>query len=192
MTVKFRLIVGGLLLAALLPLHGSPPASANIRPNDCTYAGAATPCAANNKNHYFYRDSNLPTTWEVAVEATRTGTYSNVPGWNTFSTTSHASADVHFLRDDGIGSALIGQYSCSTILSNGRCDHAHIRFNHDYSQLTDGQKRSVACHETGHSLALTHPPDDDAAIYQCMVVDGFPIPLGAHNVWHLQTNPWWG
>lgn len=56
----------------------------------------------------------------------------------------------------GVG-GLVGLYVCETNLSNGRCQQAIVRYNTNYTNTAStDSRRSVACHEMGHSLGLLH------------------------------------
>lgn len=76
-----------------------------------------------------------------------------------------------------------------------KCDHWHVTFDPDELVLHSAAfLKSVACHETGHTVGLWHQPytggsgmvDSD---WQCMRSDlNFPTNVGAHNVGHVN---WW-
>jgi hypothetical protein len=185
-----RVWPAGLSAAILmLVLWASPASSHNFR--GCADP-ATEPCFANNSTHYFSYNLNASGgRWRAAVEFTRVNSYETTD--LTTALAPHEASDVYYYIDNTDRGAY-GHYYC-LYPEAGRprvCHHAHIWFNDSYS-MTQDQRISVACHETGHSLGLRHPNDasppapDDPSVYQCMVVAGFPIFLGPHNTAHINS-----
>lgn len=178
----------------LLLLVAMPGANGNFNDEGCFSYGLELPCPADSKHHiYFYL--GLPGRFVTATETSRLQSYDQGGGWTTVQTTHHDSSDAHFM-DDNLPPGAVGEYTCSVLYGGGRCDHAHIRYDVAAADdLSDDELQSLACHETGHSVGLSHPEDDgqpdDPNVYHCMVIDGWPRFLGSHNVWHLQSPPFY-
>lgn len=174
-----------LAAAAALAGAGAMPAAAS---NFIGCAGTADPCFANNSTHYM--SYNLTTGWRTATEATRTGSYETTDLTTVLSV--HDSSDVYY-EVETQSTSYYGIYFCVTFGSSGTCNHAHVTYNGpNGAGLTATELKSVACHETGHTLGLRHPgdvgaPDSDQTTYRCMVVNGFPDTLGPHNAGHLDA-----
>lgn len=82
---------------------------------------------------------------------------------------------------------LVGYTSCVT-LSGAKCDHFHVLYDTSYtSGLTVQQKRNLACHETGHSLGLSHPDADEQRNDSCMY-DVTEKTYSDHDLDHINDN----
>lgn len=178
--VMVILASGGIALGAAAPVSAE---------NFAGCASSGNPCFANNSTHYM--SYNLTTGWRAATEATRTQSYETTNLVTILA--AHDSSDVYY-EVETQQTNYYGIYFCVTPGSYGTCNHAHVTYNGpNGSGLTSSELQSVACHETGHTLGLRHPDfipaPDDPNVYQCMVVNGFPAFLGAHNVKHI--NDWY-
>lgn len=171
------------VLASLaITLSGTSPASASNF-NGCFNDPQHEPCYANNSTQYMAYD--LSPGWRSATEATRTQSYDTTD--LTTALTVHEASDVWYTVDPLLEKAY-GYYTCLAYKGNGMCSHGHISYSGPLGpSLTGPQLQSVACHETDHTLGLLHPNPDDASIYQCMVVGGFPPYMGQHNVAHINA-----
>ncbi|KAA1373048.1 zinc metalloprotease [Aeromicrobium fastidiosum] len=192
MGTKIRTFVGAGLIALTASLGAPTPAQAD----NFDYDGCASNqevCWQTNKNIYTYYDANLPEVWKDGVRAARTEEYDPLSEWQTYYG-SHADADVHYLRDDGIGADVMGSYFCSTLAGGGYCSHAHVRFNHAFPSMWQSLRKKVACHETGHSVGLHHrdPYNYSIATYGCLIsgkVEGnYTGHLNSHNAYHMQNS----
>lgn len=120
---------------------------------------------ANNRTHTFFYTSGL-THYEGAVTWSR---YNNVNP--TIINTSMHQGDPHAHTNPADVSALEGRYQTTwtgyavcEFKNHPVCNHFHVLFNtrYDYSW---GAKRSLACQELGHTLALRHSRDPDSCMY---------------------------
>ena len=108
------------------------------------------------------------------------------------------SVDVFYATADLPGDA-VGRYQCVYPVPNNtyRCNHGHVTFDGAMGEtLSDYQLKSVACHETGHSVGLTHGQDaypvmansnDVLACLQTPLAQVVPT-LGTHNTQHINAN----
>ena len=87
--------------------------------------------------------------------------------------------------------------SCEVGNGTHRCKHWHVTFDPDNGSLSDAELRSLACHETGHTVGLMHPQIQSHgwsygdARFGCMRTSGFMDPwdpfLRGHNVRHINN-----
>lgn len=127
----------------------------------------------------------------------RSATYATLAG-------SYATTDLNILRvGDGHGAdwnnhyaigtmpdpKWIGYHDCITPVGVVRCRHGHIRYR--YASLsTTTYEQALACHETGHSVALRHTgwTANKQSIVRCM---WDPVPndpfVGPHNAAHINA-----
>lgn len=112
--------------------------------------------------------------------------------------TVYVTCETCFSDPDALGRAWCDDDVNGTV----RCDQHYVRFHSDYTveiygnYLTgteQGGWRQLACHETGHSIGLTHGAEaypamsNQSTALQCMrtpqTLDGpwYPI-IGAHNI----------
>jgi hypothetical protein len=128
----------------------------------------------------------------TAVRATLYGSYDTTDLVIAGPTASHTGSVDVFYRHGNLPGNILGLASCQT-WSGHECDHWHVIYDHDgLDGRSDAYLRSVACHETGHTLALHHPNvnnhgwGNDNFRFECMRNGAvFPIHLGTHNVGHL-------
>jgi hypothetical protein len=74
-----------------------------------------------------------------------------------------------------------GYYQCLGFNSAGECETAHVAINFsNQSSWTDW--KNTACHETGHSVGLTH------GNYDCMGTDVSPVQYSDHHVDHVNND----
>jgi predicted Zn-dependent protease len=85
----------------------------------------------------------------------------------------------------------LGYYQCINRNSAGRCRHGHVIYNQSYSH-TYSKRKSVACHEVGHSVGLAHGANDTVSgiDYGCMAAGPEWEPVyRTHNIYHI--NGWY-
>lgn len=194
MSMIGKKILMGLPVAILVAMLSPAPASANFW-HGCN---TSQPCPANSTHHIFYYSTNLGPQTKGGVEATRTLSFDNVPGWSTTTMEFHGSSDVQYYPGD-LPTGTLARYLCQEP-SGGVCNHGHIRF--DWSNITAAgmdnalDLQALACAETAHSVGLGHPEDfnvsNDPGTYYCMlnyVYSGMPRYLGSHNVGRMTSEP---
>jgi hypothetical protein len=75
------------------------------------------------------------------------------------------------------GGGTTGLTTCDSLLANGRCSTHSIRYSTNYTSIAStSQRRGLACHETGHSIGLTHATSSSS----CMVL-GATNPAQGYN-----------
>lgn len=175
---------------------GIAPAHANFVTHVSTYCDYGRVCLADSAAHDWGAETGPRMT--SAIEWTLYGSYDttalSISGPKSHSTT----VDVwyKFDADTALPANVYGQYTCQA-WQGLVCDHSHILLNSDeIASWSDDWLQRLACHETGHSVGLTHPnvdPDGDPNLsisenYRCMSL-GFPGPnlLGPHNVSHINA-----
>ncbi len=69
------------------------------------------------------------------------------------------------------GLVVLGRAMCVSLATNpaNACEKHEVRFDESYTgPATTTQRRHIACHEMGHTLGLTHPPQNSGS---CMYAD---------------------
>lgn len=81
----------------------------------------------------------------------------------------------------------IGFTLCGTLASNGQCQQHRVYYENTFSaSASEGQRRSLTCHEQGHALGLNHRYPS-APSFTCMD-DRYYYPLfDSHDIGHLNT-----
>lgn len=102
------------------------------------------------------------------------------------------ASDVYYHNAAGLDPGVYGVASCEVGNGTHVCQHTHVHFRAGMSGDASFLK-SIACHETGHAVGLTHPGSvgapDIPDIYRCMTNGStFPPSLGPHNVGHIDGN----
>lgn len=124
----------------MMPTLGPDAALANnYRTTPCV-AGGGTPCPTDDKNLVYYFDANLRNSMRTQVTWSRENNYEPVTNWSTQGTAYHQYSDLHFLEDPLPGNT-VGRYTCSSLLSSGRCSHGHVRFDPDYIESASNFSR---------------------------------------------------
>jgi hypothetical protein len=155
-------------------------------------------CPANQVNEPCFADGSV-LYWSynlgngrmrAAVEFLRVSSW-NTTHLNIGLSTNPPLADLRVYFDDNLSSPYVGMYSCAPgeFISGGACDRATIRFKGvSIANWSDGDLRSLSCHETGHSFGLQHP-SPPGPTYACM---NNPVPnyqnVGPHNVAHVNSH----
>lgn len=91
-----------------------------------------------------------------------------------------------------------GQAFCNDPVSTTRCDQHYVDYNNTMlgrSSTTTTIRRSVACHETGHAVGLTHGENANPEVSNsdyligCMSTGGrvYPTYLREHNVGQINA-----
>lgn len=198
MSLERRTWVIGFCAAAALAAVVAPPAIAG----NFTGANGRTGCSngspvnmADNRDHYFWYE-NVTSAVSSAVNYTRTNVY-NPTVINTHNDSSNKSTTDVVVRDEdystycgyswhGSGGSLWGLTTCDSTNSASECEKHTVRYDLSYfnaAGTTD--ERGLACHETGHTLGLTHRDTDS----RCMKTFGpYPTTLAGHDVNHLTNN----
>jgi hypothetical protein len=153
----------------------------------CNAGARNTPCFAEDRQHLY--SMSLGPRLGAATVATYTQSYETTDLVTGRESPGSVNADVHYFVDDSLPANVLGRYDCTRWLSGGRCEHALIRYHgEEVAGFSDARLQALACHETGHSVGLRHPPNTDTATYGCMVN---PVPnvrhMGAHNANHINS-----
>lgn len=180
-----------LVVCVTLPAN-SPPAHANFITEGgvtCSTTASNTVCANDNSELTWYEE--LGPRMSTAVLDTLYNSYDTTRLTVQVASGHNGEMDVFYSFVNLQG--LIGQHRCITKATTNRCDHAHVDF--DPNEL-DGQSdtflKASACHETGHSVGLTHGMDgrpqlsNNDPVLHCMRLPSNPnTTVGSHNVAHL-------
>lgn len=113
-------------------------------------------CQTDNTTLVYYQVGSVSVGMRDAVHATMNGSYTttdlnasetSTPAWS-----GSAETDIVYWQDSTLPSAYIGLTWCDSAVSGSlyRCDQQYVKFRTGYSD------RSLACHETGHAVGLTH------------------------------------
>lgn len=71
----------------------------------------------------------------------------------------------HNWYDAGDGEAVVGLYTCENKAPDGACNHSFVRFEQEWIDAgTTSERRSLACHELGHSVGLQHRSDSSGCM----------------------------
>lgn len=102
--------------------------------------------------------------------------------------------DVYYRSLDLIP-GLVGLSSCDYWRGH-LCDHWVVSFDHiEIEGWSDTALKALACHETGHTVGLTHPnvtnhgkPNDDI-FFHCMRVNNYSSgAVGSHGTGHIDNH----
>lgn len=157
-------------------------------------------CQTDNSTLTVFRQSSVQTamrdatTWSLNNSYNATDLNVSYPG--TPSYTGDAETDIVYQGLTNLPTGLWGQAWCNDAVSSTRCDQHYVAFNNTMlarSSTTATMRRSLACHETGHAVGLTHGNNaypavsvDDPAL-ACMIINGWPTNLGSHNVGQINA-----
>jgi hypothetical protein len=98
----------------------------------------------------------------------------------------------------GVGT--VGAVTCVSLAAGGKCEKHEVRMDLSWwlhAEVTNLERRSVACHENGHTVGLTHVDDHPGISDQnsCMQsVSGARDYISEHDVIHLNNggSGWYG
>lgn len=148
---------------------------------------------ADNRDHYFWYDA-LEANVQNQQDWTRTNNYDPTVV-NTFNDSSENATTDAIIRDQdyttycgytwhGSVGGLVGLTTCNSLNGVNECESHVIRYDNSYFNVASlSDRRGAACHETGHSLGLTHR-DDGNCMKGSTPVD--PT-LGTHNTNELSA-----
>mgnify|MGYP001947612537 CR=1 FL=1 len=166
---------------------------------------------ADNAGHYVH--TNLGPKLTAAVNDTLDNSYDTTDLAIDRTGNSHSGSetsitlDVYYWNNHYAPANLYGYEVCIDGNSDPEeCDHFHVAFHGDYivelGYANDALAlKAMACHETGHTVGLTHPSDaalpavDSVDYFRCLQdpvteIDHWPFQLmGAHNVEHVDATP---
>lgn len=124
---------------------------------------------ADNATHSFYYSAAVPQYMRDALNSIRAVSYDPTDINTVTSTDPNSGTDVVAYQQDYTvfcnqawhspgGSGVIGNTQCvSLVASNGRCQKHEIRFDESFvSTAPTSWRNHLACHETGHTLGLSH------------------------------------
>lgn len=187
----------GICAAALVVAPAAPPAGAG----NFTGANGRTGCSggspvnmADNRDHYFWYE-DVTSAVSSAVNYTRTNVY-NPTDVNTHNASGNTATTDVVVRDQDYstycgyswhpGGGLWGLTTCDSTNSAGECEKHTVRYDISYFNVAGTtDERGLACHETGHTLGLTHRDTDS----RCMKTYGpYPTTLADHDINHLNAN----
>lgn len=172
----------------------------DVKATNFTGANGQTGCnvnVADNRTHGFFNNA-LTTATANAVAWTRTNNYDPTDINTTTASSQTALTDVVSFDADyegvtcgqtwccNAGSGLIGYSMCQALNSANECEQDFIYYDTDFmGPQSDANERSLACHETAHSVGLTHRNGS------CVET---PVPnnpaLSTHDISHI--NNWAG
>jgi hypothetical protein len=124
--------------------------------------------------------------WQPELDrATWTIEYSYQPtdmNWYYTTTGIHTSNDIWYTVDP-VADPYIGLTTCRALMDIDECEHWHVVYDEPWwIDASDVSRRSLACHETGHTVGLKH------GSYGCLEEgQTWNQYLGAHNTSHINS-----
>ncbi len=86
----------------------------------------------------------------------------------------------------GSGGSVVGHVQCVSTNSATRCEKHEMRFDTSYtSGATTTNRRSLACHENGHTIGLAHRTDSTSCMEPAL--NGVTA-YSSHDVAHINAN----
>lgn len=193
-----------LVLTATIMTAGAPgnPATANFVNANTRGWTSCVPFTPTNARPCMIEAFEISSWSEIPPGRMANALFSTVyAGYNStdvefFPASGHLGVTDVVWRLEPIAGDVIGQYRCLTNATGWRCEHAHILFDPGAAEdLADQWLRALACHETGHSIGLTHAPDGipfygpQSGVIRCMATPLLPDSyIGPHNVMHISAN----
>jgi hypothetical protein len=141
------------------------------------------PLFADNPGQSYYYDAGhtagarAATTWTIE--------YSYQPtdmNWYYTTTGIHTSNDIWYTVDP-VADPYIGLTTCRALMDIDECEHWHVVYDEPWwIDASDVSRRSLACHETGHTVGLKH------GSYGCLEEgQTWNQYLGTHNTSHINS-----
>ncbi|MCU1496255.1 MAG: hypothetical protein JWM47_208 [Acidimicrobiales bacterium] len=181
-------LVVALLILGLWPAETSQANFADGLSGHCL-RDKARKCFADNSLHTV--TWNLGPRMREATFATLFGSYDRTVLDVVYIRDHRAHVDVAYMIKklrDLPGRQVIGKADCR-VWRRHRCDHWHVYFDGgQIAGLSQPLLKSLACHETGHTVGLTHGDMDSHGWaandprFWCMLYEPYPSGLGEHNV----------
>ena len=153
------------------------------RANDFGGTNASCPsvCYHYRAHQDYWYDSSLTQEWEDESDWARQENI-NPTDMSSSKVGGHGLADIAVFRDD-YPESWYGATECWD--ANGsECEHWHVFFNSTWGPYDQQQKRSLACHEFGHTTGLHERPThgDNAS---CMETPHWHTHFNDHDTNHI-------
>lgn len=145
-------------------------------------------CQTDNASVTVWREASLSVTGKANIATTLNNDFAPTDLVIIFASTpsysGSAETDIIFQRRTDIPEDFAGWAWCDDAVSSTKCDQHYAAFEGDYG-ITPSVR--AACHETGHTVGLTHgaqasPPKPDSEFdLGCMGTNLSNPGLGSHN-----------
>lgn len=130
------------------------------------YIGCQNGTMADNWEHTYYY-SSLTSAMSAATTWSRTNNVDPTNMQSVLLSTPTATTDVVVYDEDytnfcgytwnGSGGTVVGLVSCVSLTTANTCEKHEMRFDTSFTGSTSqATQRVLACHETGHTIGLTH------------------------------------
>jgi matrixin len=131
--------------------------------------GSPVNAADGNPHAFYYLDvtSNVRSAVEwVRVNAVEPTDVNTVVETSVNYRTDNVIYDAYYSTFCGFDwTQVIGLTTCVSLASNNRCEKHEVRFDlNDMDGFTAFQRQTIACHEIGHTLGLTHRTETDGCM----------------------------
>ena len=149
-------------------------------------------CVANNGDHAVYFGTPEINKTTADMQWVLDNVYNPIRDISAWNTADASIADVRYYDYEFGLNGIYGWTTCASGAAYGGsypsrwCKPQNLNLNISYSAVYDTQteRRSIACHELGHTLGLQHAPDWSTCMY-----DGYYVStwINAHEVDHINA-----
>jgi hypothetical protein len=190
-TIRASVIAAVAVLVTLAPVPGNAD---NFSGSSGNFGCDGEVNMSDNGTQYYWYDS-LTQNVSGAQNYTRNNVYDPISSINTVDDSGEYSTTDAIVRDqdytDYCGknwhpNGIIGLAHCNGLNIDRECESHVIRYDTSWTgSASDTQRRSLACHESGHSLGLMHRATDS----KCMESGSTSsVELSSHDINHLNNN----
>jgi hypothetical protein len=178
--IAVRLVAVAIFGLAVLPptalanAFGTPGTSCNVHVEPCYYDAS---------NQRYWYDGSVGNAWRDAGEYARV-TEIEGTDMNTSLVSSHSNSDVAVYLYDDPNDLAYGYSDCISA-SGLTCSHWHENFNTSFA-YTDTKRKSLTCHEFGHTLGLHHYADHQDP-QTCMETPHWHLHFNDHDIGHVNA-----